>query len=121
MKEAILKEDIRSATFIPIVQDGRLAGKFMGYRGAPYRFCEAEIEAALALARLTRLQPLEIGCGTCASNCGTRHPTTGGNRRVFGREIISKNLQGIIQTWNEGAERVFCSDGKRRSGSRSRC
>ena len=44
-------EGIAAVAFIPIVDGGRLAGKFMAYYDRPHRFCGPEIDVALTLSR----------------------------------------------------------------------
>ena len=51
LKQTILNEGT-AAAFTPIVQDGRLAGKFMAYHGEPHHFTPSELDTALTLARL---------------------------------------------------------------------
>ena len=49
--QTILGEGIHALAFIPLVQRGRLIGKFMTYYDAPHRFDDAELGLALAIAR----------------------------------------------------------------------
>jgi PAS domain S-box-containing protein len=107
LKQIILNEGIQAAAFTPIVQDGRLAGKFMAYHGEPHHLTPSELDTALTLARL-------LGCAL-ARLAGDEA------RRLAERDaqqlaaivessadaIVSKNLDGIIQTWNDGARRLF--------------
>jgi PAS domain S-box-containing protein len=107
MRETIIREGIQSAAFIPILQDGRLAGKFMAYHCVPHLFGEAEIDVALALARLLgfSLSRLAAEDARRAAERDTRQLAA--IVESSDDAIISKNLEGIIQTWNDGAERLF--------------
>ena len=72
----------------------------MAYYDAPHVFERSEIEACTAIARqlgfgLERLRA-EEDTRRLASIVDNSHDA-----------IISKNLDGIIQTWNRGAERIF--------------
>ena len=48
---AVQREGIRALTFIPLMAEGRLVGKFMTYYDAPCEFSREDIELALTLAR----------------------------------------------------------------------
>jgi len=51
IKEIVKDEGIGALAFIPLMADGRVAGKFMVYYDAPREFDAEEIELALTLAR----------------------------------------------------------------------
>jgi PAS domain S-box-containing protein len=51
LKATIDAEGIRALSFIPIVNDDRLIGKFMTYYAVPHLFAEAENALALTIAR----------------------------------------------------------------------
>ncbi|RME04609.1 MAG: PAS domain S-box protein, partial [Bacteroidetes bacterium] len=65
-REALEKEGIQSLAFIPLVQNGRLLGKFMLYCNQPHIFTEIEAQVAqtiashvsLAIVRLQDMQAL---------------------------------------------------------------
>src|SRR3954469_4856948 len=107
LKATIAREGIEAVAFIPVMDGGNLAGKFMAYYDAPHRFSDAEIEVALTLARqgsfgIARLEAEEArrtaekGLLQLASIVETSDDA-----------IISKDLTGVIQTWNASAERLF--------------
>jgi PAS domain S-box-containing protein len=51
LMRTILAEGIHALAFVPLVERGRLIGKFMTYYDAPHRFDDAELALALAIAR----------------------------------------------------------------------
>jgi GAF domain-containing protein len=51
VKEAIAAEGISGLTFIPLLAQGRLLGKFMSYYPAAHRFTGAEQDFAVTVAR----------------------------------------------------------------------
>ena len=51
LKATVKREGIGSLAFIPLTAQGRLAGKFMTYYGAPHAFSDDEIALALTIAR----------------------------------------------------------------------
>jgi len=50
LKAVVLAEGINALSFIPLVSEGRLIGKFMAYYDAPHRFTNAERDLALTIA-----------------------------------------------------------------------
>ena len=51
LKAAVLGEHIGALAFIPMVVNGKLAGKFMIYYDAPHAFADMELELSLTIAR----------------------------------------------------------------------
>jgi PAS domain S-box-containing protein len=107
LRQTILDEGIQAAAFTPIVQDGRLAGKFMAYHDTPHHFTTSELDTALTLARL-----LGFTLARLASEEARRVAERDAQQLAAIVEsstdaIVSKSLDGIIQTWNDGARRLF--------------
>jgi PAS domain S-box-containing protein len=107
LKETVAREHIAAVAFIPILIGGRLAGKFMAYYDRPHHFVETEIDVALTLAR-----QLGFGITRLRAEEARRVAEDRAQQLVFIVEssddaIISKDLDGIIRTWNAGAERLF--------------
>jgi PAS domain S-box-containing protein len=107
LKETISREGIGAVAFIPIQQDGRLVGKFMAYYDTPHLFLEPELEVALTLAR-------QLGFGLAGLRA--EHARRKAERDALqlasivessDDAIISKDLDGVIQTWNAAAQHLF--------------
>jgi len=107
LRQTIAREKIGAVAFIPILIGGRLAGKFMAYYDRPHRFADSELEVALTLAR-------QLGFGIARLRADEARSAGEQSAQqlisiVESSEdaIISKGLDGIIRTWNSGAERLF--------------
>ena len=100
LKESVRKEGIGALAFIPLKEAGRLIGKFMAYHNTPHVFAASEVEAGTAIAH-----QLAFALERRRSEGVTQRLAT--LVESSDDAIISKNIEGIIQTWNRGAERIF--------------
>ena len=51
VRKRIIDEGIRALAFIPLVMNGKLAGKFMTYYNVPHAFSDLELRLSLSIAR----------------------------------------------------------------------
>ncbi|MDQ7248005.1 PAS domain S-box protein [Dongia sedimenti] len=100
LRASIEAEGIAAVAFIPLRQNRRLLGKFMAYYDTPHAFTEPEINIALTLAR-------QLGFGLERMQAERAAQRLAAIVASSDDAIISKSLDGIIQTWNGGAERIF--------------
>jgi len=107
LKLTIARERIGAVAFIPLINDCRLTGKFMAYYGGPHEFCEPEIEVALAIARLLGISLSRLADEEARQLAERDARQLAAIVESSDDAIVSKNLDGVIQTWNAGAQRLF--------------
>jgi PAS domain S-box-containing protein len=111
LRAAVQGEGIGALAFIPLVSNRSLIGKFMTYYAQPHEFAEAEIALSVAIARqlafaIARVSAEEAG----AADSRRADRATRWLASIVENSddaIISKDLDGIVASWNRGAERIF--------------
>jgi PAS domain S-box-containing protein len=100
IKATVRAEGIRSLAFVPLTINRGVVGKFMAYRDNPHDFSDDERAIALSVARQLSFclerQSADIATGRLVALVESSDDA-----------IIAKTLDGIIQSWNRGAERLF--------------
>lgn len=107
LKPVIAAEGISALGFVPIFGGNGVIGKFMFYFNAPHAFRREELDLAQTIAR-------QLGFGIERMRIAGERDAAEHTRRLLTSivensedAIISKNLDGVITTWNAGAARVF--------------
>jgi PAS domain S-box-containing protein len=100
LKRAVKDEGIKAVAFIPIQESGRLIGKFMAYYDRPHSFTDESLELARTLAHQLGFS-IERVRAQKASQQLISIVTSSHDA------IVSKDLDGIVTSWNRGAERLF--------------
>jgi PAS domain S-box-containing protein len=100
LERHVIDEGIKAVAFIPIEDSSGLLGKFMVYHDNNHAFSDPEIKVALTLAR-------QLGSGIERMRSQKAAQQLVSIVESSHDAIVSKDLGGIIQTWNSGAERLF--------------
>jgi PAS domain S-box-containing protein len=107
LKQTVRAEGIGALAFIPLQENGQLLGKFMAYYDVPHVFADTEIDLAVTIGR-----QLGFGVARMRAEAARQRAEQGAQHLVSIVEssddaIISKDLDGVIRSWNNGAERLF--------------
>ena len=107
LKAVVRAEGIAALAFIPIVASGRLLGKFMSYYDRPHAFAAAERSVAATIALQLGLAIERMRSETVRARAESAAQQLVAIVESSHDAIVSKDLNGIIATWNQGAERLF--------------
>lgn len=107
LKNSIAAEGLSALAFVPLVLQGGVIGKFMAYHNAPHHFTAAERDLAMLIAR-------QLCFAIERDRAREYRASVEDARRLLSAivensddAIISKDLNGVINSWNKGAERIF--------------
>jgi len=107
LKATVLAEGIRALAFVPLEAGGELIGKFMTYFDRPHAFTGAQMDLAVVIAR-------QLGFSVARQNAEEARRRAEQASRLLSAiveasddAIVSKDLDGIVTSWNSGAQRLF--------------
>jgi PAS domain S-box-containing protein len=100
IKAAVRAEGIAAFAFVPLIANGELIGKFMTYYDAPHAFGYSEVDLAVTVAR-------QLGFGVERMRTDQRRRLESSIIAASNDAIVSMDLNGVVTSWNNGAERIF--------------
>ncbi|CAN7585495.1 sensor histidine kinase [Pararhizobium sp. LjRoot238] len=100
LKATILQEGIRALAFIPLTIDDKVIGKFMTYFAKPRDFTTNELQLSVTIARQLGFS---IGRRLADDNARRLSAAVESSKDA----IFTSDLNGIVTSWNTGAERLL--------------
>lgn len=114
LKKQLEAEGIKSLAFIPLLSSNGVTGKFMMYFAEPHFYAPEEVDLALSIARNLEFALARVQAEAQLRESEARYRMMAHDSQLLSAivmssddAIISKNLNGVIRSWNEGAQRLF--------------
>lgn len=100
IKQVVLAEGIQSLAFVPLLDGWRLLGKFMLYYDARHAFTREEIDVARTIVWHVGFSVERMRVQRSAQHLAAIVESSQD-------AVVSKDMNGVIATWNHGAQRLF--------------
>lgn len=106
-RDVLTREGIRGLVFLPLVFEAGVIGKFMLYYAEPRECGSEELAAAQAIANHVSLATVQKRTELARHQSEQQRMRLAAIVESSDDAIIGKDLNGIITSWNKGAERMF--------------
>jgi PAS domain S-box-containing protein len=107
LKVTVRAEGIAALAFFPLVVNGELVGKFMVYYDAPHIFSDDEVDVAVMIARQLGFSVERLRAEEQRQRGEQASRLLASIIETSDEAIVSKDLNGMVTSWNNGAKRVF--------------
>jgi PAS domain S-box-containing protein len=107
LKATVRAEGIVALAFVPLVVNGELVGKFMTYYEAPHVFMDAEINLSITIARQLGFSVERLRAEEARQRGEQASRLLASVIETSDDAIVTKDVNGIVTSWNNGATRIF--------------
>jgi PAS domain S-box-containing protein len=107
LKAIVKDEGVGALAFVPLVENGKLVGKFMTYYDLRHVFTDAETELALMIARQLGFNIHRMRADAARKRAEDHARQLALIVELSDDAILTRDLEGIVGSWNRGAERLF--------------
>jgi PAS domain S-box-containing protein len=107
LKNVVKREGIRALCFIPLMSDRAVIGKLMTYYSTPHDFVGEKTALALTIARQVCFALDRFRADEMRHTAHTTRQRLASIIETSDDAIVSKDLNGIVVSWNAGAQRLF--------------